>query len=399
MNNNYRLNPWFSDANSYAAGVTFEELMAKYGFKREEILRLAGNESTIGISPKAIKAAQEALLSSNYYDEPNCEELMDALIDDFKDSTPHIDKLGFVIGNGMDKVIEHILCLSVKAGDTVINFNPTFDFYSFCTLKMGGKVLDLGREPEDFQPCVKNLTINIDKHEAQTGSKVKLMFLCTPNNPTGNILNLNEIEDIANICEEKGIILFVDHAYIEFTDRETFEATKIIHKYPHMVIGYTFSKAYALAGYRVGYALMHQKLKDIYLKYNTPFLCAKPSLQAAKAAIRDSEHFKKIIENNNSERPKVSQALSGLGFKVYSSYTNFVLFEISENLDEQRKLAIYERLDKEARETDITGAVMEYLFSKGIILRRSKITSNYAIRMTIGTEAENQRVLKALAAN
>ena len=165
-----------------------------------------------------------------------------------------------------------------------------------------------------------------------------------------------------------------------------------------MVIGYTFSKAYGLAGYRVGYALMHQELKDVYLKYNTPFLCAKPSLKAAKAAIRDSEHFKKIIDNNNSERPKIEQALSELGFKVYKSYTNFILFEIPDNLDEQKKLAIYEHLDKEAREKDITGAIMEYLFSKGIILRRSKATSNYAIRMTIGTEAENQRVIKALTA-
>jgi histidinol-phosphate aminotransferase len=95
-----------------------------------------------------------------------------------------------------------------------------------------------------------------------------------------------------------------------------------------MVIGYTFSKAYGLAGYRVGYALMHKELKNIYLKYNTPFLCAKPSLKAAKAAIRDSEHFKKIIDNNNNERPKVTEALSELGFKVYKSYTNFILFEI-----------------------------------------------------------------------
>jgi histidinol-phosphate aminotransferase len=398
MNNIYRLNPWFLDADSYTAGVTFEELMTKYGFKREEILRLAGNESTIGTSPKALKAAQEALLSSNYYDEPNCEELMDALIDDFKDSTPHINKLGFVIGNGMDKVIEHILCLSVQAGDTVINFNPTFDFYSFCTLKMGGKVLDLGRDKKTFEPFIKNLVADINKHESETDSKVKVIFLCTPNNPTGNILSLSEIENVAEICEEKNIILFIDHAYIEFTDRQTFEATKIIHKYPHMVIGYTFSKAYALAGYRVGYALMHQELKDVYLKYNTPFLCAKPSLKAAKAAIRDSEHFKKIIDNNNSERPKIEQALSELGFKVYRSYTNFILFEIPENLDEQKKLAVYKYLDNDAREKDITGAVMEYLFSKGIILRRSKATSNYAIRMTIGTEAENQRVIKALAA-
>jgi len=191
-------------------------------------------------------------------------------------------------------------------------------------------------------------------------------------------------------------MIFVDHAYIEFTDRERFEATKIIKDYPNMILGYTFSKAYGLAGYRVGYGLMHQSLKDVYYKYNTPFLCAKASLKAAKVSLKDSEHFTKIIENNNSQRPKVERALKELGFKVYPSYTNFILFEISENLAEQKKLAIYERLDKHIREKDITEAVMEYLFSKGIILRRSKASSPYAIRMTIGTESENERVIKAL---
>lgn len=379
MNSNYQFNPWLSDAKSYAAGVTFEQLMSKYGFRREEILRLAGNESTIGTSPLAIQAAKDALNSSNYYDEPNCEELMDALEQHFQSFTPSMNKLGFVIGNGMDKVIEHTLCLFIKAGDTIVNFSPTFDFYSFCALKMGARVLDLGRHSPNqnnlsFQPKIENIQADIEKHESETGSQVKVMFLCTPNNPTGNILSLSEIEAIAKYTLEKGIILFIDHAYIEFTDRGTYEATNIIQYYPNIVIGYTFSKAYGLAGYRVGYALMHQELKATYLKYNTPFLCAKPSLKAAKAALEDNEHFKKIINNNSEERPKVYKSLSELGFKVYESHTNFILFEIENSAE----------------------AVMEHLFSKAIILRRSLATSPNAIRMTIGTAEENERVIRAL---
>lgn len=388
MSNNYQFNPWLSDAKTYAAGVTFEQLIDKYAFKREEILRLAGNESTIGVSPLALEAAKEALSSSNYYDEPNCEELMAALYEKLKPLTPHIDQLGFVVGNGMDKIIEHLLCLFIKAGDTVVNFNPTFDFYGFCALKMGARILDLGRHyPKQdssgenisgdsliFQPKLENIQDDIEKHESETGSQVKIIFLCTPNNPSGNILNLQEIEKLAKYTEEKNIILFIDHAYIEFTDRSSFEATQIIHKYPNMVIGYTFSKAYGLAGYRVGYGLMHQKLKDIYLKYNTPFLCAKPSLKAARAALQDTEHFFKIINNNATERPKLEQGLSALGCKAYPSHTNFILFESSESADK----------------------LMEYLFSKAIILRRSLATSPSAIRMTIGTAQENERVLTAL---
>lgn len=373
---NYPVNPWLNSAELYKAGATFEFVMEKYGFKREEILRLAGNESTIGTSPKAIEAASEACKSSNFYDEPQSSELINALEAKFSEEID-MQNLAITIGNGMDKVIEQCLNLFTKTGDSIINFSPSFDFYNFAASRSGLKIFDLGRD-ENFHPNLANIANEIDSYQAKTNSKVKIIFLCTPNNPTGTIVSLEDIEKVAQVCEEKNIILFIDHAYIEFTEKHTFDACNIIDKYPNMVIGYTFSKAYGLAGYRVGYGLMHKELQSTYIKYNTPFLCAKASLKAAKAALEDTDHFQLIIDNNSIEKPKLSSALEKLGFKVFPSNANFLL------------------VDTAASRFKNANELFEEMLSKGIILRKAHSVSEKAMRITIGTKAENQRLINAL---
>lgn len=373
---NYPVNSWLSSAELYKAGATFEFIMNNYGYKREEILRLAGNESTIGTSPKAIAAAGEACKSSNFYDEPHSDELMNSIKEHFAKEID-MNGLSISIGNGMDRVIEQCLNLFCKTGDSIINFSPSFNFYTFSASRLGLNIYDLARN-ENFYPNLENIEEKINQYHIETKSDIKIIFLCSPNNPTGTICNLKDIEKLAKICEEKNIILFVDHAYIEFTDRHKFDARNIIKRYPNMIIGYTFSKAYGLAGFRIGYALMHDDIQKIYMKYNTPFLCAKPSLKAAKAALLDIEHFNKIIINNQEEKPKLSISLEKLGFKIYPSEANFVLFETGSSR--------FRNADE----------LLGHLFSKGIILRKANSVSEKAIRMTVGTNPENRRVLDAL---
>ena len=374
---NYPVNSWLSSADVYKAGITFEYVMEKYGFKREDILRLAGKESTIGTSPKAVAAASEACKSSNFYDEPQSEELISLLEAKFAEEID-MSQLAITVGNGMDRVIEQCLNLFTQRGDSIINFSPSFVFYDFAASRLGLKIFDLGRD-ENFYPNLNDIETKINDYQAESNSEIKIIFLCTPNNPTGTITDIEEIENLAKICEQKNIILFVDHAYIEFTDRNKYDARNIINKYPNMIIGYTFSKAYGLAGYRVGYGLMDKELQNTYLKYNTPFLCAKPSLKAAKAALEDTEHFNLIIENNNSEKPKLSKALEELGFKVSPSEANFLLVDTANSR--------YHNSEE----------LLEDMLSKGIILRKAHSISDTAMRITIGTVAENQRLIEALA--
>ncbi|MBT6842389.1 MAG: aminotransferase class I/II-fold pyridoxal phosphate-dependent enzyme [Candidatus Melainabacteria bacterium] len=400
MDLNKAFNSWLATSGEYQAGKTFEYVMEKYGLQRSEIIRLAGNESTIGTSPKAIKAAQEAAASSNYYDEPQSESLIQALENKFASSGLDMSKLGVVVGNGMDSIIEHLLGIFCDSSSSIVNYSPTFIYYDFAAKRRGIEIIDV--------PRTKPVTAILEAVKENT----KLVFLCTPNNPDGSVVAVDEIEKLARELEKKNIILFIDHAYIDFanhrynvqnlfeklpdarlatkemaelaelpmmTSLEEYNAAggglRIDSQYPNLVIGYTFSKAYAMAGFRVGYGLMSKELQARYLKLNTPFLCAKASLAAAKVALEDEAHFNKIIKNNNKQKPYLMAELIKLGYKPYESHANFILFEAKVKANE----------------------VLEKLMSQGIIIRAIPNVSDFALRVTIGTAVENQKFIEALA--
>lgn len=370
-----KLNSWLQGTEEYQAGKTFEYVMQKYGFKREEILRLAGNESTIGTSPLAIEAAEQVLRSSNYYDEPRSESLIEVLEEDFRKRGFDMDKLGVVVGNGMDSIIEHILKLFTDEHSAVMNFTPSFIYYEFAAKRRGVSIIEVPRlrtQENGFW------TYKIDFSKALNSLKpnLKVVFLCSPNNPDGSAIDLNQVESFAEELCARGIILFVDHAYIEFADPK-YDLSKLVQKYPNLVIGYTFSKAYGLAGFRVGYALMAKELKNKYLTLITPFLCSKPSLAAAKAALQDTKHFQSILANNIEGRVYLLKSLEQLGCTVYGSEANFVLFE-------------YKAIE--------ASLILEELMSRGIIIRAISKVSKYALRVTVGTPEQNTRFIQALKA-
>lgn len=365
------LNKWLEDTKEYQAGKTFEYIEEKYGFKREEILRLAGNESTIGTSPQAIKAAQDACESSNFYDEPKSESLIKAL-----ENYHQIDisKIGIVAGNGMDSIIEHCLALFCNKESSIINLSPTFIYYEFAAKRAGIEIIDAPRKLEDssFKICADSLIQSIK-------ANTKLIFLCSPNNPDGSVISLEDIEKITKAALEKEIIVFLDHAYIDFTDKKKYEAKHLIERYPNLILGYTFSKAFGMAGYRVGYALMEKELQKKFLALTTPFLISKVSIAGAKAALLDKAHYQKILDNNFSEKPKLKSALEKLGFTCLNSEANFLLFYSDKNSKD----------------------LLEAFMSKGIIIREiqgitHKSSKLNALRVTIGSPEENLRFIKAL---
>ncbi len=364
------LNPWLQGDSSYKAGKTFEYVIEKYGFKRDEILRLAGNEATLGTSPLAIKAAQEASLSSNFYDEPYSESLIEALQEVFSKEGCKLKELGIVCGNGMDAILEHCFTLFTKPDRSIVVASPSFSYYKFAAQRRGVEVIDAQRQIEELGKS-KRYKIDAESIIKTIQDNTSLVFLCTPNNPDGSVVSLEEIKKLADYCLEKNIIVFVDHAYIEFQNRDIFDARKIIADYPNMIIGYTFSKAYAMAGFRVGYGLMHKSMQAKFLSSLGPFLISKASIAAAKAALLDHEHTQKIINTNKQEKPLVCQGFEDLGYQYYQSEANFVLFETQENSSE----------------------LLEKLMSKGIITR---VMSPGTMRVTIGSRQENQRFLTAL---
>jgi histidinol-phosphate aminotransferase len=362
-------NSWLNETKPYQAGKTFEELAHEFGFKQSEILRLAGNEATIGTSPKAIKAAQEASSHSNFYAEPKSESLMKTLEKNFSHDID-MSKLAFVCGNGMDSIIEHCLSLFTQPGDSIVNLTPTFIYYEFAAQRQNLEIVNVQRQEATSTEYAKKFILEIDDVINAIKDNTKMVFLCSPNNPDGSIVDLDQIKKLAQVCLDKGIVLFVDHAYIEFADRKKLDAREIIIDFPNMVIGYTFSKAYAMAGFRVGYALMHKEIQEKFLALLTPFLIAKQSIAAAQAALEDKEHLGKIISNNSSQRLWLEIELQSLRFEVFQSEANFLLFK-------SPKIDLFEKLLK-----------------KGIIIR--KLNTVDALRVTVGTLEENKRFIAAM---
>lgn len=372
----YPFNPWLLETKPYAAGKTFEYVMEKYGFKREEILRLAGNESTIGTSPLAIQAAQEAALSSNFYDEPNSESLLESLVEKFQREGLDMSGLGVVAGNGMDSVIEHVIALFTTSNSSIVIQGPTFIYYEFTAKRHGVEVINVAREEIQIDG---NYTykVNAQKIIESVKANTKVVFVCSPNNPDGSVVDLASLEYLASSLLKKEIILFIDHAYIDFAE-EKYHAKSLVEKYPNIIIGYTFSKAYGMAGFRVGYGLMAKELQAKYLALNTPFLISKISIAAAKAALLDIAHYQKILENNKKSKPYLIEELTKLGYKVYKSESNFLLFQSPQN-------------------SGITAdIILERLMSKGVIIRAMPSVDKFSLRVTVGTEAENQRFIDVI---
>ncbi len=244
--------------------------------------------------------------------------------------------------------------------------SPTFIYYDYAARRAGVEVIQVKRDA--------SFNIDTEKVLDAVEKNTKIVFLCSPNNPDGSVIELATIEHLAKELNQKNIVLFVDHAYIEFTDRKRYDAKVLVEKYSNIIVGYTFSKAYALAGFRVGYALMSKELQAKYLSLITPFLCTRVSIAAAKAALLDAEHFNKIISNNEQGRIFLATGLQKLGYKIYDSQANFLLFS----------------------GTQSSAVMTEKLMAQGVIIRAIPYVNEYTMRVTIGTETENRKFLEAV---
>ncbi len=369
MSLNPKINPWILSAEAYPAGKTFEEVAQQYGLKESEILRLAGNETTLGPSPRAIKAAEKELGRSNYYGEPFSESLTRKLEAKFNVDTK---KTGVVVGNGMDSVLDHLANLLLNPESSIVIQSPTFTYYNSIAERSGARVIDVTRNSPDSGAGVA-YSVDAERIINAIQDNTKIVFICTPNNPSGNSFSRAEVEYLATETQKRNVYLFVDEAYIDFSRHAS--VIDLVSKYPNLIVGRTFSKAYALAGFRVGYALMPAELKREYSKIMVPFLCARASIAAAEAALDDTSHLKRVVDTVTKGREQLYKEFIRLKIEHYPSDANFILFKT----------------------TKPAGEIIDGLAQRGLIIRAQKAVCPRALRVTVGTEKENKRFIKALA--
>ena len=274
-----------------------------------------------------------------------------------------VSEKNIFVGNGSDEIIDLLIRLFVEQDEEIIILEPTYGMYKVVAEIAGVNVKSLLLKP-DFQIDVQNLLLQIN-------SKTKIIFICSPNNPTGNLMRS---EDIKKICESfKGIVV-VDEAYIEFSSK--LSLVNKISNIENLVVLRTFSKAWGLAGIRVGYAVEQEKIVEYLNKIKLPYNLNRISSGLAIEALKNYPkmlEFRKIILQ---EKEKLSKELNNLGFKVFPSEANFLLVSYPNASDIAKKLAV------------------DY----GIIIRdfNSKPLLKDCVRISVGTPEQNDLLIKSL---
>ncbi|MBI3591335.1 MAG: histidinol-phosphate transaminase [Candidatus Melainabacteria bacterium] len=345
--------------HQYTAGKSIEEIADKYNLDPSRILKLSSNENVLGSSLKAKIAATLALEKVNIYPDVVSDELSKEI-----KKTHGLKNIEVVVGNGMDHIFEMLARLFLNNGDETIISIPTFSCYELVTLWAGAK--------PRLIPLLKNYQMDIGKILSLINKKTKMIFICSPNNPTGNLM---KTEDIKKILDSTDKIVFLDEAYAEFAGKSL---VKWIEKYPNLIIGRTFSKIYGLAGYRVGYAFIHKNLANYYLNSITPFVVSRPGQAAALAALDDHDFFEKTIRMVEEGKNFYYKELSKANIKHLKSDANFIT------------------LDTYPQKASL---LANELLERGIIVRECSTFGKggeYLLRISIGKREHNVKVLEVL---
>lgn len=329
-------------------------------------IKLSSNETPLGASPKARAAYLAVAESLERYPDGSAAALRQAIAKAYG-----LDAARIVCGSGSDELLTLLCHGYLGAGDEAIYTEHGFLVYKIAILAAGAKPVVA---PE------KELTCDVDAILARVTPRTKLVFVANPNNPTGTYIPHSEVRRL-RAGLPSNVILVLDGAYAEYVRKNDYEAgIELVATTQNTVMTRTFSKIYGLAALRLGWAYCPPAIADVLNRIRGPFNTNAAAIAAGVGAIEDTDHTQKALAHNDEWLPWCVDEVQKLGLKVTPTVGNFLLMHFPEG----------------GRHT--AAAADAYLKSKGIILRR---VTGYgfpnALRMTVGTEAENRATLKALA--
>lgn len=317
-----------SHFGAYSAAKSPDVISQKTGIPESEIIKLDANENPYGCSPKVRKVLAEYPYLSIYPDS-NQTELRKHLSQYVGLGTEYL-----VAGNGSDELIDLLLRMLLAPGDEVIINVPTFDMYRFCTEVCRGKPVNVLRKP--------NYEVDVSAIRAAVTDKTRIIFVTSPNNPTGTIISEKDILDLVSL----GLPLVVDEAYYEFNGQTV---AHLVPRYPNLMVLRTFSKWAGIAGLRIGYGIFSPTITDILIKIKPPYSINMAASVAAQESIKDSDYLLGTVHKMIEERGRLFKKLEDLGFlKPIPSHANFILCEMVRGnakmlQDELEKLGILVR--------------------------------------------------------
>jgi histidinol-phosphate aminotransferase len=349
----------------YIPGKPLEELEREYGIS--DSIKLASNENPLGPGPKAIAAMQKAVTEIGWYPDGGGFALKQALA---KKYGCELDCI--TLGNGSNDVLVMLAETFLTPQSEAVYSQYAFAVYPIAVQATGATARVAPANPTDH---AMPLGHDLDAMARLVNERTRLVFIANPNNPTGTWLSAEALRKfIAGVPPHTLVVM--DEAYIEYvTDPAFADASRWLKEFPNLVVVRTFSKAYGLAGLRVGYSLSHPGVAALLNRVRQPFNVNLIALAAARAALDDSEHLQKTLATNRTGLAQLQAGLDGLGVKHIPSAGNFVLMDCG----------------------GPAAAVNEALLRQGVIVRP---VGNYQLpnhlRLTIGTPAQNERMLSAL---
>ena len=367
---NFRVSSSIQKLVPYVPGKPIEETQREYGLKR--VVKLASNENPLGASPKALQALRTGLKELHRYPDASGYRLKQKIA-----QTLQIDSSEIVLGNGSNEVIDLLIRSFCEPGDQIATFDAAFIAYSICAQVHGVSTVR-ARNRADLVGDADHLVSLVEQ-----SPQVRMVFIAQPNNPTGTYLGepaFVSLVDRLSRIRGGSVMVVVDSAYTEYvTARDLIDPMSLRKRFPNLVVLRTFSKIYGLAGLRVGYGVASSEVISVLERVRMPFNLGNLSLLAAEAALSDRAFVKKSRSVNAVGLKLWARELAKLGVPFWASQGNFIL------ADARRGFGLP------------GGELFQACLRQGLILRP---VTNYglpdAIRISIGTDAENRFALRVL---
>ena len=348
----------------YQPGKPISELAREMGLAEKDIVKLASNENPHGIGPRTRAAIERSLGDIARYPDGNGFELKAALSRRYG-----VDAAQIVLGNGSNDVLELVAHAFLGPGRAAVLSQHAFAVYPLATQARGARAIVVP---------AKNYGHDLEAMARAVDEETCVVWVANPNNPTGTLAAPAALEAFVRRIPER-VIVVIDEAYNEYMPADLRSDTvKWLKRHPNLVLTRTFSKAYGLAGLRVGYALAHPSVADVMNRVRQPFNVNSVALAAATAALEDMEFVAKSFAENLQGLRQLREGAQQLGLEFIPSYGNFLTIRVGKAQE------VYKRL-----------------LRRGVIVR--PVGGGYQLpehlRVTVGTAAENDKFLSALAAS
>ena len=345
---------------AYQPGKPISELAREMGIAEESIVKLASNENPLGMSARARDAAITAIGEISRYPDGGAFALKKALCARFGVKPEQL-----VIGNGSNDILELASQAFLAPGLSAVYSRHAFAVYPLATNARGARGIEV---------AAKNFGHDLDAMAAAIEPQTRVVFIANPNYPTGSFVPGAELEAfLAKV--PRHVLVVLDEAYTEYlAPEQRYDSIAWLARFPNLLVSRTFSKAYGLAGLRVGYAIAHPEVADLMNRVRQPFNVSSVALAAAEAALDDDEFLARSAEVNRRGMAQLVAAFRELGLEWIPSAGNFVTFKVGDAI-----------------------GVNQALLRQGVIVRPiAAYGMPHWLRVSIGLPEENTRFIEAL---